>query len=81
MSKPKRHPRCNYPLNKFLRKTGISAMDIYSKGYHYVYITLSRRSMQVIFRSHTDNNHFMVSSRWGPGCFKTLQAKIILMMG
>jgi hypothetical protein len=81
VSKPKRHPRCYYPLKKLLRKTGMNTMDIYSKGYHYVYITLSRRNIQMIFRAHSDDNHFMVSVPWGEGCFKTLQAKIILMIG
>jgi hypothetical protein len=81
MSKLKRHPRCYYPLKKLLRKTGMNTMDIYSKGYHYVYITLSRRNIQMIFRAHSDDNHFMVSVPWGEGCFKTLQAKIILMIG
>jgi hypothetical protein len=81
VSRPKRHPRCYYPLKKLLRKTGMNTMDIYSKGYHYVYITLSRRNIQMIFRAHSDDNHFMVSVPWGEGCFKTLQAKIILMIG
>jgi ribosomal protein L25 (general stress protein Ctc) len=81
VSQPKRHPRCYYPLKKLLRKTGMNTMDIYSKGYHYVYITLSRRNIQMIFRAHSDDSHFMVSVPWGAGCFKTLQAKIILMIG
>jgi hypothetical protein len=81
MSRPKKHPRCNYPMKKFLRKTGLDVMDVYSKGYHYIYITLSRRNIQLMFRSHEDGHHFVVNSRWGEGCFKALQAKIILMLG